>query len=138
MIDYLSILTLQQVNINIARRIAEACQRNPGVKRLIHFSACGASADSPSMDWQTKFYGEQEVLDAFPNATVFRPATVYGRNDKFTRTWWTQRDYLYNFNVVTDDCTSKRQPIYVHDVAQCVLNALKLEETAGRTYELGK
>ena len=32
---------------------------------------------------------------------------------------------------------AKRQPLHVYDLSQCVLNALKLSETAGRTYELG-
>lgn len=32
---------------------------------------------------------------------------------------------------------AKKQPILVHDVAQCILNALKLPETCGRTYDLG-
>lgn len=58
-------------------------------------------------------------------------------NDYFVRLWYTQRDYFYNYNVVTDDCTALRQPIYVNDVAQCVLNALKMPETAGNTYDLG-
>jgi NADH dehydrogenase (ubiquinone) 1 alpha subcomplex subunit 9 len=89
------------------------------------------------MDLQTKFYGEQEVRNICPSATIFRPATVYGTNDYLIRLWHTQRGYFYNFNVVTDDCQAKRQPILVNDLAQCVLNALKLNETAGRTYEIG-
>ena len=39
--------------------------------------------------------------------------------------------------VVYDDCTTKKQPIRENDVAKCVLNALKLEDSKGQTYELG-
>ena len=116
----------------------QACAKNPNVKRLIHFSAAGAAADSASQDLRTKFIAEKEVLDIFPNATIFRPCTIYGMNDYFVKSWHIQRDFFHHFNVVTDDCTAKRQPIFVHDIAQCVLNALKLPETAGKTYELGK
>jgi NADH dehydrogenase (ubiquinone) 1 alpha subcomplex subunit 9 len=51
--------------------------------------------------------------------------------------WLTERNFWYNFNVVTDDCTAKRQPILVNDVATAVLNALKLEKTAGKIYDIG-
>lgn len=46
--------------------------------------------------------------------------------------------------VVYDDCTAKKQPIKDGDIAKCVLNALKMEESKvckwlmkGKTYELG-
>ena len=39
--------------------------------------------------------------------------------------------------LVYDDCSAKKQPIRENDVAKCVLNALKLEESKGKTYELG-
>jgi NADH dehydrogenase (ubiquinone) 1 alpha subcomplex subunit 9 len=127
----------EYANVEIPRRIAEACKRNPGVIRLMHFSAVGAAKDSPSMDLSTKFSGEEAVLSEFPNATILRPSTIFGLNDYFTRIITTQRDYFYNFNVVYNDCTAKRQPIYVNDVANAFLNALKLHETCGQTYELG-
>jgi len=38
---------------------------------------------------------------------------------------------------VFNDCTQLRQPIHVNDVAQCVLNSLKLEESCGQIYEIG-
>lgn len=127
----------EYVNVEIPRRIAAACQRNPNILRMIHFSAAGASADSPSMDLQTKFHGEEAVRAEFPEATIFRPTSVFGFNDYFVRLILTQKDFLYDFNIVTDDCTAKRQPVYVQDVAFAVLNALKLHESRGQTYELG-
>lgn len=66
----------EEVNINVARKVARAARLNPEVLRLIHFSAVGASPDSPSLDLQTKYWGEQAVLEEFPNATIIRPTTV--------------------------------------------------------------
>lgn len=127
----------EDVNIKVARNIAKACRNNPNVIRLIHFSAAGAAPDSPSLDLQTKYYGEQEVMDLFPNATIFRPTQMYGYNDYLIDRFRRTVDVWYNFFPVFNDCEQKRQPIYLNDVSQCVLNALKLHETCGKTYELG-
>ncbi|EGR31413.1 ndufa9 protein, putative [Ichthyophthirius multifiliis] len=124
-------------NIHIAKKIAEACARNSNVRRLIHFSACGADPKSPSPDLQTKFHGEEAVLNIFPNATVMRPTTIYGMQDYFTRHWIKEREWWHHFNIVTDDCTAKRQPILINDVCQAVMNSLKIQESAGQIYELG-
>ena len=49
-----------------------------------------------------------------------------------------QLNFFWNkFVLVYDDCSAKKQPIRENDVAKCVLNALKLEESKGKTYELG-
>lgn len=66
----------EEVNIEVPRKIARAARMNPDIIRMIHFSAVGASKDSPSLDLQTKYYGEQAVLEEFPNATILRPTTV--------------------------------------------------------------
>lgn len=127
----------EYVNIVLPRRIAQACKKNPNIIRLIHFSAVGADPKSPSLDLRTKALGEMEVLEAFPNATIIRPTTVYGPNDYFMKLWLDQKNFFYNFNIVTDDCKAKRQPIFATDVGNCVLNALKMHETCGKTYEIG-
>lgn len=46
----------QYVNIDLAERIAQACNKF-GVHRLIHFSAAAADPNSPSMDFKTKWEG---------------------------------------------------------------------------------
>jgi NADH dehydrogenase (ubiquinone) 1 alpha subcomplex subunit 9 len=107
----------EYINIKIAKRIAEACKRNDKIVRLIHFSSAGAKADAESQDFATKYIGEQEVLDIFPNATIFRPTVIYGSNDYYVQTWRTFQEFWFNKVVVTDDCTAQKQPILVHDVA---------------------
>ena len=77
------------------------------------------------------------MLDIFPNATIFRPTVIYGSNDYYVQTWRVFQEFWFNKIFVADDCQALKQPILVHDIAQCILNALKLPETAGRTYDLG-
>lgn len=116
----------EYVNIDLAERIAKACAKQ-GVMRLIHFSAAAADPNSPSLDFATKWQGEQAVLSAFPNATIMRPCTIYGMNDTFAHVILRQLTFFFNYFVmVYDDCTTKKQVIREHDVSLAVLNALKL------------
>jgi len=51
--------------------------------KLIHLSAIGADPNSPLPSPRTKALGEQAVLAACPNATIFRPSLVFGPGDSF-------------------------------------------------------
>lgn len=115
------------MNIDISERIAKAAAK-AGVMRFIQFSAAAADPDSPSLDFQTKWHAEQAVKAAFPDATIFRPCTVYGQNDTFAHVIVRQMAFFWNkFVCVYDDCSTLKQPIREQDVALAVLNALKLE-----------
>jgi NADH dehydrogenase (ubiquinone) 1 alpha subcomplex subunit 9 len=61
--------------------IAKACAANPNVKRLIHVSAAGADPNSQSMRLRTKWIGEQEVKEIFPNVTIIRPTYMMDNQD---------------------------------------------------------
>lgn len=65
-----------------AERIAKIASQ-VGVPRLVHVSHLNASLDSPSAFYRTKARGEEKVREAFPNASIVRPATMFGYEDKF-------------------------------------------------------
>jgi NADH dehydrogenase (ubiquinone) 1 alpha subcomplex subunit 9 len=50
-----SLSDFEYVNIELPKRLAQACAANPNVIRMIHFSSAGARPDSDSMDLRTKF-----------------------------------------------------------------------------------
>lgn len=64
-----------------AQRIAKVATEN-GVSRLIHVSHLNASPNSTSAYYRTKAEGEELVKAAFPNATIVRPAALFGYEDK--------------------------------------------------------
>jgi len=134
---YTSKEDFEWTNIEIPRRIARAARQNPNIKRMIHFSAAGADENSNVLDFSTKWRGEQAVLEQFPEATIFRPTTCYGRMDDFVNNFRRKVQFVGSGIIVHDDCMAQRQPLHVYDLSQCVLNALKMSETAGKTYELG-
>lgn len=75
------------------------------------------------------------VKAAFPDVTIMRPCPVFGMNDNFASKIRGQLTFFWNkFVLVYDDCTAKKQPIREIDVAKAVLNALKLEQTRGKTF----
>ena len=68
----------EAANVLIPRKIAKVCAKlkNDPVKRFIHFSANGANPDSVSRMLKTKYLGELEVREHFPEATILRPTEI--------------------------------------------------------------
>ncbi|XP_017862493.1 PREDICTED: NADH dehydrogenase [ubiquinone] 1 alpha subcomplex subunit 9, mitochondrial [Drosophila arizonae] len=132
----------KDVNVNGAARLASIC-RESGVERFIHLSALNAEANpkphyiSGGSQWlKTKYEGELMVRDAFPNATIIRPADIYGSEDRFLRYYahiW--RRQFRSMPLWYKGERTVKQPVYVSDVAQAIVNAAKDPDTAGRIYQ---
>jgi len=122
------------VNVDAARRIAEASAA-AGVTRLVHFSAMGASADAPSANLRTKAAGEAAVKAAFPNATIMRPAPIFGTEDRLLRSWAACSKLLPAVPLI-DGGATRMAPVEVRDVAAAVTAVVENDELAGRTYTL--
>ena len=114
--------------------IAEAAAA-AGVSRLVHLSALGADAASPSRYARTKARGEARVKAAYPAATIFRPSVVFGPDDGFYNRFAGLAKMLWVLPLIGGE--TKFQPVYVGDVADAIMAALENPATAGKTYELG-
>lgn len=123
------------IHVDGARRIAEAATAEK-VGALVHISAIGADADSPSAYGRTKAAGEAAVREAYPSATILRPSLVFGREDQFTNRFAGMIASAPVMPVLRG--ATKFQPVYVKDVAAAVIAALSDPAShSGRTYELG-
>ena len=101
------------VHIDGARTIAQAA-RLAGVKRLIHFSALNASADSPSKFLQSKAYGEEVVMDSFPTATIVRPSDTFGHEDRFLNYYASLRVFPFGMVPIWQGGEGvEKRPVYV-------------------------
>jgi uncharacterized protein YbjT (DUF2867 family) len=67
--------TFQSVHVRAAERVAKLA-RQAGVDRLVHISGIGSDARSLSPYIRSRGEGEAAVLDAFPSATLIRPAVA--------------------------------------------------------------
>lgn len=114
----------------VARAAAEA-----GVTDMVHMSAIGADADSPSAYARTKAQAEASVREAVPEAVVMRPSVVFGPEDQFFNRFAAMARFLPVLPLIGAD--TKFQPVFVGDVAEAVARALEGKASPGATYELG-
>src|SRR5437667_2325622 len=110
--------------------------REAGVARFIHISAIGADPRSTSAYGRSKAAGEQAVRDAFPTATILRPAIVFGPEDQFFNRFAALAMVSPVLPLIGGGET-RFQPVYVANVADAVVRCIDESMTAGRTYELG-
>lgn len=100
----------EESNIRVPMAIAKACAANPNVKRLIHVSAAGADPNSQSMRLRTKWIGEQEVKEAFPDVTIVRPTYMMSTvdpNPTIAAKWGMQMKMFNRMNFVIEGANAE-------------------------------
>jgi NADH dehydrogenase len=107
-----------------------------GVGRIVHISAIGAAADSPSHYGRSKAEGEAKLREAFPQATILRPSIVFGPEDDFFNRFANMARFS-PFMPLIGGGRTRFQPVYVEDVAEAVRRALEDPATEGHVFELG-
>jgi uncharacterized protein YbjT (DUF2867 family) len=103
---------------------------------MVHVSAIGADANSPSGYARSKAAGEKAVLSAAPTATIMRPSVVFGPEDQFTNRFASLARISPVLPLIGGGVT-KLQPVYVGDVGTAVADAVDGKTKAGAIYELG-
>ena len=104
--------------------------------RMVHVSAIGADASSPSRYARAKAAGEKAVLSAVPSATIMRPSVVFGPEDQFTNRFAALARISPVLPLIGGGKT-RMQPVFVGDVATAVADAVDGKARPGATYELG-
>lgn len=128
--------TFKRAHVDTPAMVAKACH-DEGVDRFVHISALGCDKGS-SKYAKSKFEGEQAVLENFSGATILRPSIIFGEDDGFFNMFAELSRYLPVLPLIGGGRT-KFQPVYVGDVADCVIKALvePSDKYVGKTYELG-
>jgi NADH dehydrogenase len=117
-----------------ARAVAEAARAANA--SLVHVSAIGADAHSPSGYARSKAAGEQAVLETVPSAVVIRPSILFGPEDGFFNKF-AEMARFSPFLPLVGGGRTKFQPAYVADVAEAIARAVDGKVEGGRVYELG-
>ena len=127
--------TFHSVHVESAQRVAAQAHR-AGVERLAHVSGIGSDAASPSLYIRKRGEGELAVRAAFADATLIRPAVMFGPDDAFLTTILKLLRRLPIYPMFGRGLT-RLQPAYVEDVAEAIARALQRTETHAITYECG-
>ena len=122
------------VNAGGAKNVAMAAKA-AGAATLVHMSAIGADAQSPSAYARSKALGETEVQAAFPSAIVIRPSIIFGPGDGFFNRYGSLARLFPVLPLIGGK--TRFQPIYVGDVADAIVAAVEGKVKPGRIYELG-
>ena len=120
--------------------MAKAVKNSPQIKRFIYVSAAGADPNSQSKRLRTKWIGEQEVKAIYPDVTILRPTyMVQGINPNTTiaAKWGMHMKMFNRMMFQIEGMNGNVQPVFSNDVALAIMNCLKMDETIGKSYDLG-
>jgi NADH dehydrogenase len=110
--------TFNSVQNEGAERIARLAAFE-GVVRMVHVSALGADADSPSLYAKSKAAGEAGVLKYMPSAMILRPSIVFGAEDQFFNRFASMARFGPILPIVGAE--TQFQPVSVEDVAKAAV-----------------
>jgi NADH dehydrogenase len=118
--------SIEELNGIASWRMVQAA-REAGVRRFAFFSALGASTHSRGRFFRAKALAERAVNESGLHSIVFAPSLVYAPGDR----WLTllQRISAAGVTPISGRGRATFQPIWSEDVADCVLAALRREES---------
>lgn len=128
-------LSFNRVHHQLPATLAQICM-DLGIPRLIHMSSLGASGNAPSQYLRSKAAGEHALtaLRDKLNFTIFQPSIIFGRHDSFINLFAGLIKHFPFVPLAKPD--AKFQPVWVEDVAHCVVQSIENNETFGKTYPL--
>lgn len=125
--------TFARAHVDLAQGIVAECRASE-VRRLVHMSALHADPGGPSRYLRSKGEAEAAVVASGLDWTVVQPSVIFGPEDGFLNLFATLLRFAPVFPLARAD--AKFQPVYVGDVAECIVRALSLDATVGHRYPL--
>jgi uncharacterized protein YbjT (DUF2867 family) len=116
----------------VAARVARAM----GVRRFVYLSGAGAGRSLPQPWFQAKDMAEAAIRETGMEHVLLRPSWIYGRGDRSMSRFVTFCRYLPLVPVIGDGRTPV-YPVYVKDVARCVVEAVRRDDAKDRALDLG-
>ncbi|MFQ5856496.1 MAG: complex I NDUFA9 subunit family protein [Anaerolineae bacterium] len=125
----------EEINYQGTVNVVEAA-KTAGVRRLINLSQLGADSKLPYRFLASKGRAQEYVAASGLDWTAFRPSAIWGPEDEFANSFARLAPLTpIIFPIV--DREAKFEPVWVEDVATCIVKALDDPETIGKEYELG-
>ena len=129
--------SFDRVHVRGTKHVIEASLES-GIQRLVHMSALGTRLDAVSLYHRTKWQAEQLVRQSGLDWTVFRPSLIHGADGEFMRL---MKQFVCGLvpPVIPyfGSGAARLQPVFVKDVAHCLVESLFRDESVGTIYPLG-
>uniref|UniRef100_A0A8C9QC26 NADH dehydrogenase [ubiquinone] 1 alpha subcomplex subunit 9, mitochondrial n=1 Tax=Spermophilus dauricus TaxID=99837 RepID=A0A8C9QC26_SPEDA len=122
----------EDVFVKIPQTIAQI-SKEAGVEKFIHVSHLNANIRSSSRYLRNKAVGENEVRNAFPEATIIKPSDIFGREDRFLNHFANIR-WFGGVPLISFGRKTEKQPVYVVDVSKGIINTIKDPDARGKTF----
>jgi NADH dehydrogenase len=115
-------------------RLVDAARR-AGARRFVFFSALGASTQSRARLLRAKALAEAAVRDSGLETTIFAPSLIYAPGDRYL-TLLSRLALVPGAMPFPGRGRARFAPIWVADVADCVMASLARDGGASHRYEL--
>jgi NADH dehydrogenase len=127
----------ERVHAELAAKLVKTCRR-AGVQRLLQMSALKADAErAPSHYLRSKGRAERHIVEGAGgdiSYTIFRPSVIFGADDSLLNRF---ASLLRLTPVLPLAAAGARfAPVFVDDVAEAFVRALREPSARGKTYEL--
>ena len=126
----------ERVDIRSTRILAEL-GREMGIERFFYLSHLGADRHSAYPYLKAKALSEAAIVDSGVPYTILRTAAVYGKQDHFTEVFARYLRAFPRFVPIPGDGSAKVQPLWVDDLATCLLLCFEDEKKAFTTVTVG-
>ena len=127
---------LLEVDIRGTQAISQVAA-DVGVKRILYVSHLGADRASAYPVFKAKAIAEEHLRRSGVDYTILRSAILYGQGDAFTSGLaYIMRNTPFIF-LVPEDGRTLLQPLWVEDLATCLLWSMDNETTRNQTYSVG-
>jgi len=128
--------TFQKIHVDGTKNVLERARASGSVQRFIYMSAIGADVDAPAQYSRTKAAAENLVRESGIPFTIKDGEFVEQMGD-LIKHGGLAVNLPFPFIPVPGSGLNKFQPIYIDDLAECVVKSLADPSTIGQIYEVG-
>jgi NADH dehydrogenase len=136
--------TFQKIHVEGTYNVLDAARASNTVRQVIYISAIGSTIDAPAEYSRTKSAAEDIIRKSGAPFTILRPSVILGPDGEFVQQ---MADLVlhgglpiplpFPFIPIPGKGTNKFQPIYITNVTQSVVNAIKLPGAINQMIEIG-
>ena len=116
--------------------LAAQTAKKLGVRRFVYLSGAGAGQGRPQPWFQAKDMAEAAIAGTGMEHVLLRPSWIYGPRDRSMNRFVSFCRHLPVVPVIGNGKTPV-VPIYVKDVARCVVESARREDATARKLDLG-